>query len=51
MTTWPSWTGCSRKPRAGAVCLKTTLAYERSLRFEEVPRNRGCQGLEPSSEQ
>jgi len=25
---------------AGAVCLKTTLAYERTLRFENVPRER-----------
>ena len=25
---------------AGAVCLKTTLAYQRSLRFENVPRDR-----------
>jgi hypothetical protein len=24
----------------GAVCLKTTLAYERTLRFEQVPRER-----------
>lgn len=30
-----------RKARdAGAVCLKTTIAYQRTLRFEDVPRDR-----------
>jgi predicted TIM-barrel fold metal-dependent hydrolase len=28
---------------AGAVCLKTTLAYQRTLRFENVPRERAQQ--------
>jgi hypothetical protein len=28
--------------KAGAVCLKTTLAYERTLRFEDVPRERAA---------
>jgi uncharacterized protein len=28
--------------RAGAVCLKSTLAYERTLRFENVPKDRAA---------
>ena len=30
----------ARARKAGAVCLKTTLAYQRPLRFEKVPRER-----------
>jgi predicted TIM-barrel fold metal-dependent hydrolase len=36
---------------AGAVCLKTTLAYQRTLRFEQVPRNRAARAFgHPRSE-
>ena len=31
---------CSSRPRPQAVCLKTTLAYQRTLRFENVPKDR-----------
>ncbi len=30
---------------AGAVCLKTTLAYQRTLRFENVPRERALRAF------
>ena len=30
---------------AGAVCLKTTLAYQRTLRFENVPKERALRGF------
>lgn len=30
----------ARAKKAGAACLKTTLAYQRPLRFEKVPRER-----------
>jgi predicted TIM-barrel fold metal-dependent hydrolase len=36
---------------ADAVCLKTTLAYQRTLRFENVPRNRATRAFgHPRSE-
>jgi predicted TIM-barrel fold metal-dependent hydrolase len=36
---------------AGAVCLKTTLAYQRTLRFENVPRERAVRAFgHPRSE-
>jgi predicted TIM-barrel fold metal-dependent hydrolase len=36
---------------AGAVCLKSTLAYMRTLRFEDVPRNRAARAFgHPRSE-
>jgi len=36
---------------AGAVCLKTTLAYQRTLRFENVPEDRAAQAFgRPRSE-
>ena len=36
---------------AGAVCLKTTLAYQRTLRFENVPKDRAVQSFgRPRSE-
>lgn len=34
----------------GAVCLKTTLAYQRTLRFEDVPRARAEQAFGKSPE-
>jgi len=30
---------------AGAVCLKTTLAYQRTLRFEDVPKDRAAKAF------
>jgi predicted TIM-barrel fold metal-dependent hydrolase len=36
---------------AGAVCLKTTLAYQRTLRFENVPKERAAKAFgRPASE-
>ena len=51
-TTWRCSIGCSGRPRTkGAVCLKTTLAYQRTLRFENVPRDRAAQAFgHPRSE-
>ena len=38
--------GLFRKAKAaGAVCLKTTLAYQRSLRFENVPKERAARAF------
>jgi hypothetical protein len=34
-----------RAKASGAVCLKTTLAYMRTLRFEDVPRNRAARAF------
>jgi uncharacterized protein len=33
---------CRDAKEKGAVCLKTTLAYERTLRFENVPKDRAA---------
>ena len=48
-TTWRCSTGSSARPRPkGAVCLKTTLAYQRTLRFENVPEGAGRARLRPA---
>ena len=51
-TIWSCSTRLFQKAKAaGAVCLKTTLAYQRTLRFENVPKDRAARAFgRPRSE-